>query len=185
MYKLIPSLRVLEICWSWCMCISKMFFKKLTICCWWYGMGDNDGDGWWAWMVNGDGWSGIAADVLLWRKKHLSVGTIAGAFIIWLLFEWIGYHFVSVISFFLLMGIVLLFIWSYVADLLNRSLSHSYLIVCTANRIVHEYTSWDPAGCTLKSNSSGHSQNSRASTLHINYLKYVSAWFHCLHILNF
>ena len=65
----------------------------------------------------------IAADVLLWRKKHLSASTIVGAAILWVVFEWIGYHFVSVISFVLLVAIVFVFLWSYTADLLNRSLS--------------------------------------------------------------
>lgn len=61
-----------------------------------------------------------AADVLLWRKKHLSAGFLVGATVVWLLFEWIGYHVISVISFLLLGFVVVLFAWSNGAAFLNR-----------------------------------------------------------------
>ncbi|MCO5570794.1 hypothetical protein L7F22_024522 [Adiantum nelumboides] len=63
---------------------------------------------------------GHSADVLLWRKNFFSAGFLAVATAIWVLFEWIGYHFVSVVSFFLLAIIVSLFAWSYGASVLNR-----------------------------------------------------------------
>ncbi|KAI5080608.1 hypothetical protein GOP47_0004478 [Adiantum capillus-veneris] len=63
---------------------------------------------------------GHSADVLLWRKRNLSAGFLAVATVIWVLFEWIGYHFISVVSFFLLVAIVGLFAWSYAALMLNR-----------------------------------------------------------------
>lgn len=40
---------------------------------------------------------------------------------IWLLFEWIGYHFISVISLLLLGVVVILFTWSNGANFLNRA----------------------------------------------------------------
>lgn len=64
---------------------------------------------------------GHSADVLLWRKKHLSASFLAAATVLWFLFEWIGYHFVSVISFLLLGLVVVLFAWSNVAAFLNRA----------------------------------------------------------------
>ncbi|MCO5574910.1 hypothetical protein L7F22_028705 [Adiantum nelumboides] len=64
---------------------------------------------------------GSSADVLLWRKKHLSAGFLAGATVIWLLFEWSCYHFVSVVSFLLLGLVVILFIWSNAAAFLHRA----------------------------------------------------------------
>eukprot|EP00250_Pteridium_aquilinum_P031391 c43540_g1_i1 orf=141-899(+) len=63
---------------------------------------------------------GHSADILLWRKKNLSAGFLAVATAIWVLFEWIGYHFISVISFLLLVVVVGLFAWSYGAAMLNR-----------------------------------------------------------------
>ncbi|KAH7351728.1 hypothetical protein KP509_19G012300 [Ceratopteris richardii] len=62
----------------------------------------------------------LAADVLLWRKKNLSLGFLSAATALWVLFEWFGYHFVSVVSFFLLLIVVGLFSWSYAALMLNR-----------------------------------------------------------------
>ncbi|MCO5556696.1 hypothetical protein L7F22_010247 [Adiantum nelumboides] len=64
---------------------------------------------------------GPSADVLLWRKKHLSAGFLAGATVIWLLFEWSCYHFVSVVSFLLLGLVVILFVWSNAAAFLHRA----------------------------------------------------------------
>lgn len=63
---------------------------------------------------------GHSADVLLWRKKHLSAGFLAGSTVIWVLFEWIGYHFISLISLLLLVAVVTLFAWSNGAAFLNR-----------------------------------------------------------------
>ncbi|KAI5066870.1 hypothetical protein GOP47_0017398 [Adiantum capillus-veneris] len=64
---------------------------------------------------------GHSADVLLWKKKHLSAGFLAAATVIWFLFEWSCYHFVSVVSFLLLVIVVTLFVWSNAAAFLNRA----------------------------------------------------------------
>ncbi|KAH7294712.1 hypothetical protein KP509_27G014800 [Ceratopteris richardii] len=64
---------------------------------------------------------GHSADVLLWRKKHLSAGFLAGATVLWLVFEWIGYHFISVVSFLLLGFAVIYFVLSNGAAFINRS----------------------------------------------------------------
>lgn len=36
-----------------------------------------------------------AADVVLRRNKQKSGGLLAGSIVIWLLFEWIGYHLIT------------------------------------------------------------------------------------------
>lgn len=59
--------------------------------------------------------------MLLWRKKNLSAGFLVGATVVWFLFEWVGYHFISVISFLLLGFVVVLFVWSNGAAFLNRA----------------------------------------------------------------
>lgn len=61
-----------------------------------------------------------AADVLLWKHKPLSGGVLAGATIGWILFEWSGYTLLSLVSNVLLFLIVIFFLWSNAAGLLNR-----------------------------------------------------------------
>ncbi|KAH7387145.1 hypothetical protein KP509_16G008000 [Ceratopteris richardii] len=65
--------------------------------------------------------SGHSADVLLWRSTHLSAGFLGGATVIWFLFQWIGYHLVSVLSLLLLGFGVTLFVWSNAAAFLSRT----------------------------------------------------------------
>jgi hypothetical protein len=60
------------------------------------------------------------ADVLLWRKKHLSIGLLVGATLAWILLEKTGYKLVSVVSNVTLLLVVILFVWSNLAVLLNR-----------------------------------------------------------------
>ncbi|KAL3691249.1 hypothetical protein R1sor_004900 [Riccia sorocarpa] len=64
---------------------------------------------------------GKAADVLLWKHKPLSAGVLAGTTLAWILFEWSGYTLLSLLSNVLLFLIVVFFLWSNAAGLLNRS----------------------------------------------------------------
>jgi hypothetical protein len=64
---------------------------------------------------------GTTADVLLWRKKHLSIGLLVGATLAWILLEKTGYTLVSLVSNITLFLVVILFVWSNLAALLNRS----------------------------------------------------------------
>jgi hypothetical protein len=59
--------------------------------------------------------------VLLWRKKHLSIGLLVGATLAWILLEKTGYTVVSLVSNITLFLVVILFVWSNLAALLNRS----------------------------------------------------------------
>ncbi|GMN41170.1 hypothetical protein TIFTF001_010386 [Ficus carica] len=64
--------------------------------------------------------SGIAADVLLWKRRLVSFGVIVVATVAWLLFERSGLSFLSICSDVLLILIVLLFLRANFAALRNR-----------------------------------------------------------------
>ncbi|KAG0475234.1 hypothetical protein HPP92_014920 [Vanilla planifolia] len=64
---------------------------------------------------------GKYADVMLWRDKQLSGSIFAGVTVIWLLFEWIGYHLITFICHFLILSLAVLFVWSNVASFIGKS----------------------------------------------------------------
>uniref|UniRef100_A0A0D9ZDY3 Reticulon-like protein n=1 Tax=Oryza glumipatula TaxID=40148 RepID=A0A0D9ZDY3_9ORYZ len=55
---------------------------------------------------------GKPADVLLWRNKKISSSVLALATAIWVFFEWLDYHFLTIVSFALVLGMVVQFVWS-------------------------------------------------------------------------
>ncbi|XP_016901193.2 reticulon-like protein B8 isoform X1 [Cucumis melo] len=67
---------------------------------------------------------GKSADVLLWRNKKISASVLTGATIIWVLFEWLNYHFLTLVCFALVLGMLAQFIWTNVSGFLNRSSSN-------------------------------------------------------------
>lgn len=64
---------------------------------------------------------GKPADVVLWRNKQMSGGLLAGATVIWLLFEWIGYHLITFLCHSLILSLATLFLWSNLSYSVNRS----------------------------------------------------------------
>ncbi|XP_050230440.1 reticulon-like protein B8 [Mercurialis annua] len=66
---------------------------------------------------------GKSADVLLWRNKKISASVLSGATAIWVLFEWLNYHFLTLVFLALVLGMVAQFIWTNASGLLNRSRS--------------------------------------------------------------
>lgn len=64
---------------------------------------------------------GKSADVLLWRNKKISASFLTAATIIWILFEWLNYHFLTLLCFVLVLGMLAQFIWSNASGLMNRS----------------------------------------------------------------
>ncbi|XP_056845393.1 reticulon-like protein B8 isoform X1 [Raphanus sativus] len=68
---------------------------------------------------------GKSADVLLWRNKKISASVLMGATAIWVLFEWINFHFLSLVCYGLLLGMIVQFVWSNASGALNRSSSQS------------------------------------------------------------
>lgn len=63
---------------------------------------------------------GKSADIILWRNKPISGGIVAGATVIWLLFEWIGYHLLAFICHFLILSLTVCFIWSNASSFVGR-----------------------------------------------------------------
>lgn len=61
-----------------------------------------------------------AADVLLWRNKKISASVLMGATAIWVLFEWINFHFLSLLCYALLLGMIAQFVWCNASGFLNR-----------------------------------------------------------------
>ncbi|RRT82031.1 hypothetical protein B296_00013574, partial [Ensete ventricosum] len=62
----------------------------------------------------------IVADILLWRNKYLSAGVLAGATVIWFLFEVAEYHFLTLLCHISITTMLVVFIWSNVAALMDR-----------------------------------------------------------------
>lgn len=62
----------------------------------------------------------LAADVLLWRNKKISSSVLTCATVIWVLFEWLNYHFLTLIAFALFLGMLIQFAWSSASVVLNR-----------------------------------------------------------------
>ncbi|PUZ36749.1 hypothetical protein GQ55_9G061800 [Panicum hallii var. hallii] len=64
---------------------------------------------------------GKSADVLLWRNKKISSSVLALATAIWVSFEWLDYHFLTIVSFALVLGMVVQFVWSNFSNMLSGS----------------------------------------------------------------
>jgi len=66
---------------------------------------------------------GKSADVLLWRNKKISASVLTGATAIWVLFEWLNYHLLSLFFLALVIAMIAQFLWSNASGILNRSSS--------------------------------------------------------------
>ncbi|KAJ4976334.1 hypothetical protein NE237_001440 [Protea cynaroides] len=64
---------------------------------------------------------GKSADVLLWRNKKISGSFLTAATAIWVLFEWLNYHFLFLVCIALIFGMLAQFVWSNASGILNRS----------------------------------------------------------------
>ncbi|XP_042397450.1 retinol dehydrogenase 11-like isoform X1 [Zingiber officinale] len=62
----------------------------------------------------------VVADVILWRKKNVTVGILIGVLTSWIIFEVAGYTLLSLVSNVLLLLISILFVWAKAAEVLNR-----------------------------------------------------------------
>ncbi|KAJ4704523.1 Reticulon-like protein [Melia azedarach] len=63
---------------------------------------------------------GLAADVILWRRKNATVGILLVTLAAWVVFERSGYTLLSLVSSVLLLLIAILFLWAKSAAILNR-----------------------------------------------------------------
>ncbi|XP_010544774.1 PREDICTED: reticulon-like protein B6 [Tarenaya hassleriana] len=64
---------------------------------------------------------GKPADVLLWRDKKLSAAVLGTATAIWVLFELVEYHLLSLVCHILILALSVLFLWSNAHSFINKS----------------------------------------------------------------
>jgi hypothetical protein len=64
---------------------------------------------------------GKTADVLLWKDKKTSAVVIGGATVIWILFEVLDYHLLTLISHVLIGVLAILFLWSKATTFIKKS----------------------------------------------------------------
>lgn len=67
------------------------------------------------------------ADVILWRRKNLTVGILSVTLAVWMVFERSGYTLLSLVSSVFLLLIAILFSWAKSAAILNRYLQRFVL----------------------------------------------------------
>ncbi|XP_047321941.1 reticulon-like protein B4 [Impatiens glandulifera] len=64
---------------------------------------------------------GKPADVFLWRNKKISGGTLAVVTVIWVLFELLEYHLLTLVCHGLIFAVASLFLWSNATVFINKS----------------------------------------------------------------
>nr|XP_043619916.1 reticulon-like protein B5 [Erigeron canadensis] len=64
---------------------------------------------------------GKPADVFLWRNKKISASVLGGATVMWVLFELLEYHLLTLVCHVLIFVFAVLFMWSNVSKLINKS----------------------------------------------------------------
>ncbi|KAI8546266.1 hypothetical protein RHMOL_Rhmol07G0103600 [Rhododendron molle] len=64
---------------------------------------------------------GKPADVFLWRDKKISAGVLGGATALWVLFDVLEYHFLTLVCHALILGLAMLFLWSNASAFINKS----------------------------------------------------------------
>ncbi|CAN4108336.1 unnamed protein product [Withania somnifera] len=67
---------------------------------------------------------GKPADVFLWRNKKISASVLGGATAIWVLFELLEYHLLTLICYILIITLAVLFLWSNATTLINKKPPH-------------------------------------------------------------
>ncbi|KAL3844536.1 hypothetical protein ACJIZ3_001939 [Penstemon smallii] len=64
---------------------------------------------------------GKPADVLLWKDKKVSAGVLGGATVIWVLFDVLEYHFLTLLCHGLILSLAILFLWSNATTFIKKS----------------------------------------------------------------
>ncbi|GAB4861666.1 Reticulon-like protein B2 [Ancistrocladus abbreviatus] len=64
---------------------------------------------------------GKPADLLLWRNKHVSATVLGIATMIWVLFELVEYHLLTLICHILILCLAILFLWSNASTFIHKS----------------------------------------------------------------
>ncbi|KAH1089729.1 hypothetical protein J1N35_016986 [Gossypium stocksii] len=64
---------------------------------------------------------GKSADTFLWRNKKISAGVLGVVTVIWVLFELLEYHLLTLVCHVLIFALVILFLWSNAYAFINKS----------------------------------------------------------------
>ncbi|KAI4372613.1 hypothetical protein MLD38_010822 [Melastoma candidum] len=64
---------------------------------------------------------GKPADLLLWRDKKVSAGALGVATVVWILFELVEYHLLTLVCHALILALAVLFLWSNANAFINKS----------------------------------------------------------------
>ncbi|KAB1219518.1 Reticulon-like protein B5 [Morella rubra] len=64
---------------------------------------------------------GKPADVFLWRDKKISASALGGATAIWVLFELLEYHLLTLVCHVLILALAILFLWSNAHTFINKT----------------------------------------------------------------
>lgn len=68
--------------------------------------------------------AGKPADVFLWRNKKISAGVLATGTTIWVLFELLEYHLLTLVCHILIFSLAVLFLWANVTTFITKSPPH-------------------------------------------------------------
>lgn len=63
---------------------------------------------------------GAAAEVFMWRNKKISAGVLGVATALWVLFEIIEYHLLTLVCHGLILALAVLFLWSNASTFINK-----------------------------------------------------------------
>ncbi|KAJ0499810.1 hypothetical protein HanHA89_Chr13g0538061 [Helianthus annuus] len=64
---------------------------------------------------------GKSADVFLWRNKKISASVLGGATAVWVFFELLEYHLLTLVCHVLILAFAVLFLWSNASKFINKS----------------------------------------------------------------
>lgn len=64
---------------------------------------------------------GKPADIFLWRNKKISAGVLGGTTAIWVLFELLEYHLLTLVCHMLILSLAILFLWSNATTFINKT----------------------------------------------------------------
>ncbi|KAJ4954944.1 hypothetical protein NE237_011727 [Protea cynaroides] len=64
---------------------------------------------------------GKPADLFLWRNKKVSAGVLGGVTSVWVLFELLEYHLLTLVCHCLILSLAILFVWANASTFINKS----------------------------------------------------------------
>ncbi|KAM1613532.1 hypothetical protein PS2_002025 [Malus domestica] len=64
---------------------------------------------------------GKPADVLLWRNKKISASVLAAATVLWVFFELLEYHLITLVCHLLILSLAVFYLWSNASNFINKS----------------------------------------------------------------